>query len=121
MWTIEKALPLIRDIEAIAPKFGAHVALTGGVLYGVGKRKDLDLHFYRVRQVKEIDAIGLFAELEKLGVTVTRGLGWVYKAVYRSPCGIKSRGGDIDIFFPEQYKHNAPVIGTPQRDKTYYQ
>lgn len=48
-WTQEQAISLCVAIEAIAPKFGYHVALTGGCLYKAGERKDLDLIFYKNR------------------------------------------------------------------------
>ena len=48
-WVAEQAIKLCVAIEAIAPRFGYHVALTGGLLYKNGFRKDCDLIFYRVR------------------------------------------------------------------------
>lgn len=93
-WTLDRALPLIRKIEALAPKYGAHVALTGGVLYKDGERKDLDLLFYRIRQVKKIDEEGLIEALKELGVFIGKRHGWVTKATYD--------GQGIDMFFPER-------------------
>ena len=46
-------------LESIAPSFGCHIALTGGTLYKPGERKDMDILFYRIRQVSEIDMEGL--------------------------------------------------------------
>ncbi len=94
MWQLDhKTLELIQKIESVAPLAGCHVALTGGVLYKQGPRKDLDLLFYRIRQVATIDYVRLFDELEKVGITRVKSFGWVTKAAY----------GDegIDIFFPE--------------------
>jgi len=92
-WNIEEAISLIVKIEALAPKFGCHVALTGGVLYKVGERKDLDILFYRIRQVDKIDTDGLMAALESIGLDKPVGSGWIYKS--------KFNGKSIDIFFPE--------------------
>lgn len=93
-WTLDDAVALCRDIEKIAPTYGAHVALTGGTLYKDGARKDVDLLFYRIRQVKEIDRTGLLFALEdKLGITMAKRHGWVQKALYQ--------GKPIDFFFPD--------------------
>ena len=67
-WTQSQAIDLCRQIEAIAPEFGCHVALTGGLLYKDGNRKDCDIVFYRVRQVAEINVKGLFDALCAIGV-----------------------------------------------------
>lgn len=93
-WTQEAAISLCRAIEAIAPAHGCHVALTGGLLYKDGERKDADLLFYRIRQVDEIDVDGLFGSLAALGIEKTGGFGWCHKATYE--------GRPIDCFFPEE-------------------
>jgi len=92
-WGMDDAIALIVKIEAIAPLYGCHVALTGGVLYKVGRRKDLDILFYRIRQVPRIDVDGLIGALELIGLTKPVGSGWIYKAEFNGKC--------IDIFFPE--------------------
>lgn len=97
-WTQAEAVELCKRIEAVCPAFGCHVALTGGVLYKEGKRKDLDLLFYRIRQTDQIDVPGLLAALErKCGVTRQRGWGWVHKAA-------TDFGKSLDLFFPEAPK-----------------
>jgi len=94
LWFLDTALDLIRKIEAVCPKFGCHVALTGGVLYKDGGRKDLDLLFYRIRQEDSIDVAGLFKALAELGVErITRGERWCIKATIG--------GRKLDCFFPE--------------------
>ena len=50
-WTQEEAIALCKKIESIVPLAGCHVALTGGCLYRDGHRKDLDILFYRIRQI----------------------------------------------------------------------
>ena len=94
VWTIDQAIRLCADIEAICPPFGAHVALTGGCLYKSGNRKDCDILFYRIRQVEKIDMDGLFAALQSVGFDVIGGFGWCFKAAYA--------GKAIDMFFPEE-------------------
>lgn len=93
VWTQAEAIDLCCQIERIAPAFGAHVALTGGLLYKTGARKDCDILLYRIRQVERIDEEGLFGALAKIGVTKTGGFGWCHKAEWH--------GKPIDFFFPE--------------------
>lgn len=92
-WKQSEAIDLCKIIELIAPKFGCHVALTGGLLYKEGARKDCDLLFYRIRQVSKIDTEGLLSALALFDVEKKSGFGWVYKATYK--------GKSIDMFFPE--------------------
>jgi len=99
MWTLDQAVALCRAVEEIAPAFGCHVALTGGVLYKEGPRKDLDLLFYRVRQAPHVDQEGLFVALAALGVTILRGHAWCFKAIHK--------GRTIDLFFPEEDRGNV--------------
>jgi len=84
---------LCREVEAICPNFGCHVALTGGLLYKDGARKDCDLLFYRIRQIDVIDIDGLFDALDGIGIGRLSGFGWCYKAEFQ--------GKPIDCFFPE--------------------
>lgn len=93
-WTLESALPVVKLVEAVAPDFGCHVALTGGVLYKDGFRKDLDLLFYRIRQVNKIDEDGLLDKLETFGFTDFKTFGWVTKGTFF--------GKGVDLFFPER-------------------
>lgn len=93
-WTQAQAIELCRKIEAFAPRYGCHVALTGGTLYHFGERKDADILFYRIRQVEEIDVDGLMAALTGIGVTPGNDHGWCFKATYQSRA--------IDFFFPER-------------------
>lgn len=94
MWTREEAFTLIISLERIAPKFGAHIGLTGGLLYKTGQRKDCDIIVYRIRQVDEIDTDGFFTAIKDIGVHKVSGFGWCHKA--------KWAGRDIDFFFPEE-------------------
>ena len=93
IWTQQEAIDLCIKLERIAPAFGAHVALTGGLLYKAGQRKDCDILIYRIRQVEAIDVEGLFAAVKSIGVIQTGGRGWCYKAEFE--------GKPIDFFFPE--------------------
>lgn len=93
-WEQWDAIRLCAEIERVCPKFGCHVALTGGLLYKDGPRKDLDILFYRIRQCPRIDMEGLWGALKPLGLEVISGFGWCYKAhIGNKP---------IDCFFPEE-------------------
>jgi hypothetical protein len=94
MWTQQEAIELCIAVEAVCPEYGCHVALTGGLLYKAGPRKDCDLLFYRVRQAKEIDMEGLWAAVGEIGLTEQSGFGWCHKATYH--------GKPVDCFFPEE-------------------
>lgn len=98
-WTQKEAGAICRQFEKVAPEFGAHVALTGGLLYKDGPRKDCDILFYCIRQWDAIDEEGLLAALERLGLVIVQQYGWVRKA--------KWFGKDVDLFFPEAYPASA--------------
>jgi len=97
-WDLKDAVELCSRIEAICPAFGFHVALTGGLLYKGGiARKDMDLIFYQIRQLKKVNAEGLIKALKKdLGFTDFCGGGWRYVA--------KHQGRTVDLLFPESGK-----------------
>lgn len=94
-WSQSEAIELCQRIEAICPKFGRHVALTGGLLYRDGERKDCDLLFYRIRQWDSINKDELFPALEAIGILGVTGFGWCHKAQ-------TSDGRKLDLFFPEE-------------------
>jgi len=93
-WTLASAVELCVALEAIAPNFGAHVALTGGTLYKIGPRKDVDILIYRIRHVENIDVDGFMLAASEIGIEPGRDFGWCYRATYR--------GKPIDFFFPER-------------------
>lgn len=90
-------------IERICPEFGFHVALTGGCLYGVEGRKDIDIVFYRIRQVRLPDTEGLLKALAKdMDIQLISDHGFVKKL---------NMGGTIpiDAMFPEDVYGDYPV------------
>ena len=100
-WTRDMAVELCRLVEGICPKFGCHVALTGGLLYKDGSRKDCDILLYRIRQIKEINLDGLWGALANHEFLLS-GFGWCYKCEYK--------GHPVDVFMPEEQsgEYNAP-------------
>lgn len=91
---LEKSIEICKIISTFSADYGCHVALTGGCLYKEGNRKDLDILFYRIRQVQTIDYEGLFSRLVEIGFTIPKGFGWLFKSTYL--------GCQIDMFFPEE-------------------
>lgn len=100
VWSQPDAVDLCGFVEDICPRYGCHVALTGGCLYKDGLRKDCDLLFYRIRQVPKIDMDGLWLALERIGLIKQSGFGWCYKADW---CG-----KPVDCFFPEEESGEYP-------------
>ena len=102
-WTIEEGLALCREIANISQQFHCHPALTGGLLYKEGKRKDCDIVIYRrggepgQDERPEIDWIGLYSELEKLGLVLRKDLGRCKKFFYRNKW--------VDILDPTDERH----------------
>ncbi len=95
MWTQQEGIELCCEIERISPNYGYHVALTGGLLYKDGERKDCDILFYSIRQWEMGEDLwqGLKLELIKIGFESFRDTGFVTKSIYK--------GKTVDIFFPE--------------------
>jgi len=104
-----------RAIHNFSENHGCFVALTGGLLYKEGTRKDLDLVFYRVRQVEAIDKKRLFEQMETgIGIKVVKGFGFCHKALFQ--------GKTIDMLFPEEdrvctvYTTEGSISGEPLED-----
>lgn len=91
-WTYEQARELCIAIEAIAPRYGYHVALTGGCLYKHGQRKDCDLIFYRHGNQPEADKKGLLAALASEMQLGSNGFGWRFVGFYQKKT--------VDLLFP---------------------
>ena len=104
---LEDAVTLCKIIEAICPQFGCHVALTGGCLYKDGVRKDIDILFYRIRQVDKIEREKLTNALEKQGLVFKDNFGWMQKMVWN--------GINVDMLFPE---YNDGKVGTLLRPQS---
>lgn len=94
MWTKEEAFAFCRIMEAVAPTYGAHVALTGGLLYKDGERKDCDILLYRIRERETpVDFDAMFAALIPYGVQFVDDFGWCKKITWN--------GKKVDVFDPD--------------------
>ena len=92
-WTQAEAIELCRLFESIVPRYGFHVALTGGCLYKDGPRKDADVVIYRIRGGSEPDWAGMLWALEDCGLLVTKYYDFVTKCLWE--------GKTLDILYPE--------------------
>ncbi len=82
-WTLDRARELCKLVEPAVLDAGAHIALTGGVLYKDGPRKDCDIVVYRHGgREKPIDRVMLMRRLKKLKMLPVRTDGRVWKFLY---------------------------------------
>lgn len=94
MWTIDEAVELAKLVEDVIPQYGYHVALTGGLLYKDGPRKDCDLVLYRDGNERYelrnmLDKLETILNFDTQPDTQYR----VHKATWR--------GKPVDLFLPE--------------------
>jgi hypothetical protein len=110
-WSTLEAIALIRSLEPLAAKCGYHLALTGGLLYKDGPRKDADIVIYRVRQeLKSAERLArMFTMFESVGVSFAdcydNSAQWIRKATFN--------GKQIDFFYPEAGFGSYPEAGLP--------
>lgn len=101
-WTQAEAIALCVRLESFAPKYGAHIGLTGGCLYRDGARKDADILLYRIRQSEEINFDGFFDAIGTIGVHKLSGFGFCHKALFE--------GKHIDFLSPEEEGDEYPTV-----------
>lgn len=99
VWTLEEGVALCTAIHQLpSQKFNCHPALTGGLLYKQGPRKDCDLVIYQRGDVdgkrEPIDWSGLWAALAGIELHMVHDFGYVKKCTYR--------GKSVDVFDPTQ-------------------
>lgn len=95
-WTQKEAIALCTEIEQFCPQYGVHVALTGGLLYKTGPRKDCDILFYRIEpslRAGPLDLKGLLARLETIGFAQLVPHAQHVKGFYKHRI--------IDLMFPQ--------------------
>lgn len=92
--TLEDGIELCKILHEELHSKGYFPALTGGLLYKEGKRKDIDIVLYRHRQdVTDFETIDLLNALSKVGVQITGSNGFITKATWK--------GKIVDLFNPE--------------------
>lgn len=113
-WTQAEAIDLCRKVEPLLQPFGCHVALTGGLLYKDGPRKDCDLIIYRQGLdfgkergsfEDEVDRQRLLVALEEAGIRV------IVEYIRVVKCQLSERTEDLkmlDLIFPEMDGEYVP-------------
>lgn len=97
--TINDGIELCKLIYNELSKFGFYPALTGGLLYKDGGRKDIDIVLYRNRQnLNPLTPDDFTYRLSEIGIELIASYGFVTKA--------KWNGFDVDIFNPESQDDN---------------
>jgi hypothetical protein len=92
--TYEMAYALCTDLYKVLEPKGYYPALTGGLLYKEGKRKDIDIIIYRNRQkVSSFETVDIAHLLAEVNLNITASFGFVTKAEWF--------GMIVDIFNPE--------------------
>lgn len=107
MWTDGEYIRLRRLIEEIAPNYGCHVALNGGLIHKEDEEwADRDLIIYPIHEVSDVDLGGLFRELERIGVSLVGSPPDLYRFVIKASWD----GRPIDFLFPEVPSDNPPEV-----------
>lgn len=110
-WTIDEAREVCKLINSVSLPFNCHPALTGGLLYKDGLRKDCDIVIYQRGDTKgvksEIDWVGLWSALKNVGITLETDYGYCKKCLWK--------GKMIDILDPT----DRPHIGHDADDGEY--
>ncbi len=109
-WSLQEGLALCTAIHELpSQKFHCHPALTGGLLYKHGLRKDCDIVIYQRGDVngerKPIDWTNLWVALDAIGLKLITDFGYVKKCRYH--------GKTVDVFDPTQDGGN---YGSMQED-----
>lgn len=96
LWTRDEAIELCKLIQSVSPKHHAHPALTGGLLYKDGPRKDCDIVIYQRGDTKgdkpAVDWPGLWESFKSFGLTLEVDYDYVKKCLWR--------GKEVDVFDP---------------------
>ena len=95
--SFEEAKALCRDLYRVLNGVGIYPALTGGLLYKDGERKDIDIVLYRNRQqLQAFEIKDLEIVLKDIGIEITGHYGFVTKCTWR--------GFVVDLFNPETFE-----------------
>ena len=92
--TVTMASALCAALYKVLEPQGYYPALTGGLLYKEGSRKDIDIIIYRNRQkVQSFETVDIASLLAEVNLNITASFGFVTKAEWH--------GFVVDIFNPE--------------------
>lgn len=125
MWTTQEAIELCRKVEPIVTRFGCHIALTGGLLYKDGPRKDCDLIVYREGLdfgkdrgsfQDSVDRDALLTALQEIDIHVDMEFVRVVKCSHEPEGGASRK---VDLIFPElDGEYHPDEAGTELLDST---
>lgn len=102
--SMSDGIELCKILYSRLSKVGIFPALTGGLLYKEGNRKDIDIVLYRHRQdLAHFETIEFSELLEECGLYDIKTFGFVTKA--------KWRGLVVDLFNPETSEDLDHVYG----------
>jgi hypothetical protein len=112
-WTLQEGVALCTAIQNLPSEmFHCHPALTGGLLYKEGPRKDCDIVIYQRGDTdgerEPIAWEGLWAALEGIGLTLLHDFGYVKKCRYQ--------GKPVDIFDPTEEGGDYPETAEADPD-----
>jgi hypothetical protein len=98
-WNLQQGTDLCTAIHNLPSQaFNCHPALTGGLLYKTGPRKDCDIVIYQRGDVdgkrEPINWSGLWEALQSIGLFLINDFGYVKKCTFE--------GKAVDIFDPTQ-------------------
>ena len=109
-WQIEDAIALATAVEGVVAPMGWHVALTGGMLYKGGSRKDVDLILYHHNQPNAELASASRDEIEN----ALRGIDLDVFGVYSAVSKATYRGKAVDLLYVER---RGGLTGYPEPPK----
>lgn len=105
-WTLEMGIKLCTEIQKWSPLYHCHPALTGGLLYKIGLRKDCDIVIYQRGDTNgvrhPINWTGLWDCLaQHVGLSMLHDYGYVKKCEWL--------GKVVDIFDPTK-ESDYPIV-----------
>lgn len=109
-WSLAEGVALCTAIHELpCQQFNCHPALTGGLLYKQGPRKDCDIVIYQRGDVdgkrEPINWDGLWVALDGIGLCLVTDFGYVKKCTYH--------GKSVDVFDPTQEGGNYQSSDEP--------
>lgn len=119
-WSRANVFNLAWKIEAIARKHGAHIGLTGGLLYTSDQRKDVDFIVYRHQvpqddpaYIEEVQVEQFIDALQAIDIHLYKPMHRVFKCTWGDP----SLGRFIDFIFADRTGDISDDSNNPPDDE----
>lgn len=102
-WTQQEAIALCVVLEPVAAAHRCHVALTGGLLYKEGQRKDCDIIVYFEGKKKTDIELTTFVQCVDRNALLQAfwTVGLAYQDIYSRVVKCLYYGKPVDLIFPE--------------------